>query len=291
MDPARPIGDNEVRIFVALFPYDPVNMSPNPDAAEEELPFREGQIIKIYGDKDSDGFYRGESNGRHGYVPCNMVSEIQVEDEETRETLLQQGFLSTATNMEKIDTSQSDVAMANTAGPGPRRMKAVFDYDPRESSPNADIEVELTFSAGDIIYVFGDMDDDGFFYGDLNGHKGLVPSNFLQAAPEAAGKAPPFDPQPPPVAEPRTESQLTGPVHQHHLHLVPSAAAAMMEPSSMDPAPAPRQASLSTSPPHVPAESHSQTDKTDASPPGKKKKGFFSKGKKLFKKLGSSKKD
>ncbi|CDQ79327.1 unnamed protein product [Oncorhynchus mykiss] len=102
MEPVRPIGDNEVRIFVALFPYDPVNMSPNPDAAEEELPFREGQIIKIYGDKDSDGFYHGELNGRHGYVPCNMVSEIQVEDEETRETLLQQGFLSTHANMEKI---------------------------------------------------------------------------------------------------------------------------------------------------------------------------------------------
>uniref|UniRef100_A0A8C7IE00 SH3 domain-containing protein n=1 Tax=Oncorhynchus kisutch TaxID=8019 RepID=A0A8C7IE00_ONCKI len=186
-------------------------MSPNPDAAEEELPFREGQIIKIYGDKDSDGFYRGESSGRHGYVPCNMVSEIQVEDEETRETLLQQGFLSTATNMEKIgrhNPSQSDVATANPADTGPRRMKAIFDYDPRESSPNADIEVELTFGAGDIIYVFGDMDDDGFFYGDLNGHKGLVPSNFLQAAPEAAGKAPPFDSQPPSVAEPRTESQV-----------------------------------------------------------------------------------
>ena len=48
MDHSWPIGDNEVRIFVALFPYDPVNMSPNPDAAEEELPFREGQIIKVW---------------------------------------------------------------------------------------------------------------------------------------------------------------------------------------------------------------------------------------------------
>lgn len=70
-------------------------------------------------------------------------------------------------------------------------MVAIFDYDPRESSPNTDIEVryvhftypgfllseeeaqgdvfcsfqaELTFSAGDIIHVFGDMDEDGFFY-------------------------------------------------------------------------------------------------------------------------------
>lgn len=26
------------------------------------------------------------------------------------------------------------------------------------------LQAELTFSAGDVIYVFGDMDDDGFFY-------------------------------------------------------------------------------------------------------------------------------
>lgn len=57
---------------------------------------------QVYGDKDADGFYRGESFGRLGYVPCNMVSEIQVEDEETRQQLLLQGFLSTAASMEKI---------------------------------------------------------------------------------------------------------------------------------------------------------------------------------------------
>uniref|UniRef100_A0A672G2K0 RIMS-binding protein 2 n=1 Tax=Salarias fasciatus TaxID=181472 RepID=A0A672G2K0_SALFA len=184
-------AESNVRIFVALFPYDPASMSPNPDAAEEELPFSEGQIIKVYGDKDADGFYRGESAGRLGYVPCNMVSEIQVEDEETRQQLLQQGFLSTVASMEKIA----------------RRMVAIFDYDPRESSPNTDIEVsvshaELTFSAGDIIHVFGDMDEDGFFYGDLNGHKGLVPSNFLQALPEDAPVCAP----PPP--EPKKDSQV-----------------------------------------------------------------------------------
>lgn len=26
------------------------------------------------------------------------------------------------------------------------------------------LQAELTFNAGDIIYVFGEMDDDGFFY-------------------------------------------------------------------------------------------------------------------------------
>merc|ERR1712128_378243 len=42
-----------MRIFVALFDYDPPSMSPNPDACEEELPFREGQLIKVFGEKDA----------------------------------------------------------------------------------------------------------------------------------------------------------------------------------------------------------------------------------------------
>uniref|UniRef100_A0A3Q3AN38 SH3 domain-containing protein n=1 Tax=Kryptolebias marmoratus TaxID=37003 RepID=A0A3Q3AN38_KRYMA len=162
-----------------------------------------------------------------------MVSEIQVEDEETRQQLLQQGFLPTAASMEKITRAHAQLPRRPVPPPkprrskkggkpasGPRRMVAIFDYDPRESSPNTDIEAELTFSAGDIIHVFGDMDEDGFFYqGDLNGHRGLVPSNFLQSIP------------------------------------------------SESPAP------------------------TDCSVQAKKRRSFFSKGKKLFKKLGSSKKE
>ena len=31
----------------ALFDYDPPTMSPNPEACDEELPFREGQLIKV----------------------------------------------------------------------------------------------------------------------------------------------------------------------------------------------------------------------------------------------------
>ncbi|KAL6463831.1 hypothetical protein MHYP_G00282220 [Metynnis hypsauchen] len=287
---SRPVGENEVRIFVALFPYDPATMSPNRDAAEEELPFREGQIIKVYGDKDADGFYRGESSGRHGYVPCNMVSEIQVDDEETKEQLLQQGFLSTDASMEKIDkTRHSAVALGN---PGPRRMVAIFDYDPRESSPNADIEAELTFSAGDIIYVFGDMDDDGFFYGDLNGQKGLVPSNFLQAFPETAEEATVAEP---PVAKSRRDSQVSHVAVLEQTDAVISAPpeespAALSEPiqhpdqhqdTNSDPSPV-------LAPPAPPLQPMENSSLTETSPPEKKKKGFFSKGKKLFKKLGSS---
>ncbi len=37
----------KLRYFLALFDYDPLTMSPNPDSCEEELPFREGDTIKV----------------------------------------------------------------------------------------------------------------------------------------------------------------------------------------------------------------------------------------------------
>ncbi|KAK9536168.1 hypothetical protein VZT92_005976 [Zoarces viviparus] len=343
--------DGDIRIFVALFPYDPATMSPNPDAAEEELPFTEGQIIKVHGDKDADGFYRGECGGHLGYVPCNMVSEIQVEDEETRQQLLRQGFLSTAASMEKIgsrthaqlprrpvpppkprrskkvesaalweesvDSSSQDpsqtapaAAAVENPAPGARRMVAIFDYDPRESSPNTDIEAELTFSAGDVIHVFGDMDEDGFFYGDLNGLTGLVPSNFLQAVPEDAPAKPqaaqpgpeprresqgprttsvePQDPGPSTLEE-ASPSQTETPFPDPTEHTDPPPKLAPTASPAPAPALGPVAAEACCSPlAPLPADSPAQTDR---SAPGKKKKGFFSKGKKLFKKLGSSKKD
>lgn len=46
--------DSSVRLFVALFDYNPVSMSPNPDAAEEELPFHKGQILKVNKNQGSE---------------------------------------------------------------------------------------------------------------------------------------------------------------------------------------------------------------------------------------------
>ncbi|XP_029028219.1 RIMS-binding protein 2-like [Betta splendens] len=171
-----------VRLFVALYPYNPAAMSPNTDTAAEELPFVPGQIIKVVGDRDSDGFYHGESGGLSGYVPSNLVAEVPVDDEYLKHVLMQQGFLpvdhtgmSLTPELSESDSIPDDVVV--------QRMVALFDYDPWESSPNMDSEVELGFRSGDIIYVLGDMDQDGFYYGDLHGRRGLVPSNFLQPLP------------------------------------------------------------------------------------------------------------
>ena len=59
----------------------------------------------------------------------------------------------------------------------------MFYFVFQELSPNVDAEVELSFRTGDVITVYGDMDDDGFYMAELRGQRGLVPSNFLTDAP------------------------------------------------------------------------------------------------------------
>ncbi|XP_074449549.1 peripheral-type benzodiazepine receptor-associated protein 1 isoform X8 [Larus michahellis] len=303
--------DDGIRIFVALFDYDPVSMSPNPDAAEEELPFKEGQILKVCGDKDADGFYRGECGGREGYIPCNMVSEVQVENNEIKKQLLKQGFLPADTPMESIGNGTFsppprrqtvpppkprrskkglDKQEKYKSHPGqkhqdfeaelltPRRMVAVFDYNPKESSPNADVEAELTFSAGDIITVFGSMDDDGFYYGELNQQRGLVPSNFLEAVTSDGGMVEEIHSKDKEAFPLSAESQLTpdGSVDQSDSSPTPPT----LPPSCLVMGEqCPEQASLAL------------LKCSDVPGQSKKKRGFFFKGKKLFKKLGSSKKN
>ncbi|XP_040272178.1 RIMS-binding protein 2 isoform X5 [Bufo bufo] len=284
------MDDYPVRIFVALFDYDPRTMSPNPDAAEEELPFKEGQIIKVYGDKDSDGFYKGESCSRSGYIPCNMVSEIQADDEEMMDQLIKQGFLPLNTPVEKIancerfkESSRSVHRRSRKSkrernrrsgrqhSVSTRRMVALYDYDPRESSPNVDVEAEITFCTGDIITVFGEIDEDGFYYGELNGHKGLVPSNFLEEVPDdvevylsdAPSRYPPDTPMRTKVKRAPSENTSTprrAPSPTVHLH--------------------------SVSPPSSMGSGSPMRSRDRAS---KKKKGLLSKGKKLLKKLGAVK--
>uniref|UniRef100_A0A3B5RF68 RIMS-binding protein 2 n=1 Tax=Xiphophorus maculatus TaxID=8083 RepID=A0A3B5RF68_XIPMA len=274
------------RIFVALFDYDPLSMSPNPDAADEELPFKEGQIIKVYGDKDTDGFYRGAIKGRMGLLPCNMVSEIRADDEETMDQLIKQGFLPLSTPVDKIEQNRRGLRRDQAS----RRMVALYDYDPRESSPNVDVEAELTFCAGDIVAVFGDIDEDGFYYGELNGHRGLVPSNFLEEVPDDVEvyltDTPSHYPQEEPANRPPvnsaanvsegkrvtaentdTANNITTPVR------APSPIVRPLLPGTMRPLSPPRGH-------HVPLDPRDPQDLAN-----KKKKGILSKGKKLLKRL------
>uniref|UniRef100_A0A915JHA5 SH3 domain-containing protein n=1 Tax=Romanomermis culicivorax TaxID=13658 RepID=A0A915JHA5_ROMCU len=67
------------RYVVALYDYNPRHMSPNPNGARDELPFHKGQVILAFTEKDADGFYYGELNGRYGLIPSNLVVETDRE--------------------------------------------------------------------------------------------------------------------------------------------------------------------------------------------------------------------
>lgn len=63
--------------------------------------------LQVFGNKDTDGFYRAEIRDRVGLIPCNMVSEIQTEDDEMMDQLLKQGFLPLNTPVEKLGEASS----------------------------------------------------------------------------------------------------------------------------------------------------------------------------------------
>ncbi|KAM4047494.1 peripheral-type benzodiazepine receptor-associated protein 1 isoform 2-T2 [Anomaloglossus baeobatrachus] len=293
--PSSDLDAESARLFVALFDYDPETMSPNPEAFMEELPFKEGQILQVFGDKDSDGFYQGKCEERTGYIPCNMVSELHIETEEVRIQLLRQGNLTPSSLLNDMairafSSSPSPPPPLAPSGrfaippPKPRRSKkvqrssgseennaagiqpktnlstaismvAIFDYNPKENSPNLDAEAELRFTAGDIITVFGQMDEDGFYYGELNGQKGLVPSNYLE------------------VSQAQTaESKCPETVHKK----------GEKEFSFDEAIDQPNEQVVET------MENCERDDLHQEIASTKKKKSFFSKGRKLFKKLGSS---
>ncbi|XP_040529846.1 trichohyalin-like [Gallus gallus] len=61
-----------------------------------------------------------------------------------------------------------------------RRFLARHSYNPFEG-PNQDPENELPLIAGQYVYIFGDMDEDGWLLGELtDGTRGLVPSSLVE---------------------------------------------------------------------------------------------------------------
>ncbi|XP_054851837.1 RIMS-binding protein 3C-like [Eublepharis macularius] len=80
------VSDDPARLFVALFDSDPTTMSPNFDKNKEQLLFKDGQVLKVIGDKDA--IYRGECEGKKRFIPCNMVSEMHIDSSEVKNHLL-----------------------------------------------------------------------------------------------------------------------------------------------------------------------------------------------------------
>ncbi|TRY57239.1 hypothetical protein DNTS_003308, partial [Danionella cerebrum] len=87
----------------------------------------------------------------------------------------------TASEVEELDIDVPPVSFSvRKAAAKLQVFIARYSYNPYDG-PNENPEVELPLTAGEYIYVYGDMDDDGFYEGELmDGRRGLVPSNFIE---------------------------------------------------------------------------------------------------------------
>ncbi|KAL4232118.1 hypothetical protein ACF0H5_009693 [Mactra antiquata] len=79
-----------------------------------------------------------------------------------------------------------------------RLFMGVYDYDPSKNSPYDHPSCELSFNAGEVITVYGRQRGDGFYYGEINGVRGLVPTFFIEEMP-----------QPPPRTKKMAKSKQT----------------------------------------------------------------------------------
>lgn len=94
----------------------------------------------MYGDKDQDGFYWGELRGRRGFVPHNMVTEI---DENSSVAGNVSGSVAgpSSGGIQSVRGVSRDRWGDIYANMPVKRMIALYDYDPQMLSPNVDAEV------------------------------------------------------------------------------------------------------------------------------------------------------
>ncbi|XP_036987364.2 RIMS-binding protein 3B-like [Artibeus jamaicensis] len=181
--------DTPVRVFVALFDYDPLVMSANPEAAGEELAFRKGQLLRVWGSQNTHGFYCGECNGRVGSIPGHLVVEVHVimDRPDRRWHLPVQGHQSSVAHLYDFGelTGPKDSFLLPQGNPRrpslwtPMTMMAAVDYDPKDRQAGGKMKDKLSLKAGDLVTVYGPMDDKGFYYGESGGHRGFVAAHLL----------------------------------------------------------------------------------------------------------------
>lgn len=105
----------------------------------------ENEIFQVVGEKDQDGFYWGELRGRRGFVPHNMVSEIDDNQNGSQGIITNVGEIRSSNGVNGFQQSMRNVSRDRWGdiycNMPVKRMIALYDYDPQELSPNVDAEV------------------------------------------------------------------------------------------------------------------------------------------------------
>uniref|UniRef100_A0A8V0YYZ5 SH3 domain-containing protein n=1 Tax=Gallus gallus TaxID=9031 RepID=A0A8V0YYZ5_CHICK len=170
---------------------------------ESELPLTAGQHLNVFGAVDENGWFQGElTDGTRGLVPSSLVAEVQMMNWIQR-CLRSSGFCSAVLPTDKAQTpghspsprprGRHGQCLCGLSLPNERwkqsflssasatfqRFLARHSYNPVEG-PNEEPESELPLTAGQHLNVFGAVDENGWFQGELtDGTRGLVPSSLV----------------------------------------------------------------------------------------------------------------
>uniref|UniRef100_A0A0K0D4F5 SH3 domain protein n=1 Tax=Angiostrongylus cantonensis TaxID=6313 RepID=A0A0K0D4F5_ANGCA len=146
------------------FSYDP--------RLEDELKLTRGDTIAVV-EKSSDGWWRGESNGRLGWFPSNYVEEI-----------LDQPHPSGNGNDASNGCStvrKSPVAIISSPAPS-AQAKTILEYVVALYSFDASTPEELSFRKGERLDIIDHPahDPDWWLARNSVGQQGLVPKNYIE---------------------------------------------------------------------------------------------------------------
>ncbi|XP_074620153.1 F-BAR and double SH3 domains protein 2-like isoform X2 [Acropora palmata] len=167
------ISDSTIPVTcVALYDFD--------GTSADELTIKEGEELEIL-EKDGEGWCRGRNkSGQIGYFPESYV-------ETGPGTTVTGPSSSTAATSSSTDGplfgSSLNTASARERLPATKYLcyvRALYDYE-------AVGEDEISFKEGDIVGVLSKDDndiDDGFWYGEFGGRRGVFPSLVVEDIPE-----------------------------------------------------------------------------------------------------------
>ncbi|NXK52424.1 DNMBP protein, partial [Chauna torquata] len=139
---------------------------------EEELDFREGDVINIVGIPEP-GWFEGELRGHRGIFPEGFVELLTPlraagtsEDPEPRGTCDTNGTVEVPTKQEEDSREDGGQEPGSTYG------VALYQFQALESK-------ELDFDVGDRIRIVGILED-GWLEGELRGQRGIFPHRFVR---------------------------------------------------------------------------------------------------------------
>ncbi|GAB1605485.1 SH3 domain-containing kinase-binding protein 1-like isoform X1 [Argonauta hians] len=202
------VGSKKKKLAKVQFDYIP--------EAEDELELHIGDILEVFREVE-EGWWEGQLHGKVGMFPSNFVEVRENPDEEEREKSVK------TDEPEKKDSSLDPetkgkkvkgVGFGNIFGGGPIKLRpssGVWKSESEESkadkiaggavttsvkknkqlelavarfSYHAENEDELTLKEGDTITILKkDLEDVGWWKGELNGRIGVFPDNFVEIIP------------------------------------------------------------------------------------------------------------